>query len=245
MGLGDWIMCTAQVRELNERTRVPVMVVDQSGRPQWNEVFENNPRITRDPATRHIRLYNSSGNRPYIRDKLKNKWVWQQWLRQPGELYLIDSEEAFGTQACGKIYIEPHTKVKGSNKAWPFSKWQQVVDSKVAEFVQCGPPGTLRLRGATFVETKSFRQALGVLHNSAGFVGTEGGLHHAAAAMGLKAVVLWSEYIGPEITGYDGQVNIRQSSRTCGARLQCYGCVKSMLAIKPEEVIQSLKDLKC
>lgn len=240
--MGDWIMATAQVRELHKATGHKVFVVGGHGRPVWSEIFDNNPRIARGWERGCIKLINGGGVRPYIQRKLPERWMWKQWNIAPGEIFLTNDEVAFAAPYAGKILVEPNTKIDGSNKAWIFDRWQQLVD-RGGEFVQVGAPGSRRLDGAQFVETATFRQACAVLSVSRAFVGTEGGLHHAAAAFSKPAVVLFSEFISPEFTGYRMHRNIRHAGAYCGLRTPCEGCRKSMEAITVDEVHTNLLEI--
>ncbi len=87
----------------------------------------------------------------------------------------------------------------------------------------------------------TFRQAAAILSVCRAYVGPEGAMHHAAAALNIPSVVLWSEFISPEITGYETQRNIRHANATCGARVPCVGCRLSMELITVEEVLQELE----
>lgn len=238
MGLGDWIMATAQARQLHQVTGKRVVVVDLRSRPQWSPVFEHNPIITRD-VRGSATLLNASGVRPYIAGKSTERWVWRHWNIEPGSLYLTSDELARAASFAGKILVEPNTKVAGGNKAWPFERWQQLVDRDPGCYIQVGSAESRRLRGVAFTET-SFREALAILASSIGFVGGEGALHHAAAALSLPSVVLWSEFISPEFTGYPSQHNIRHATGWCGRRQTCAGCKASMLAISVDEVYEVL-----
>lgn len=248
VGLGDWIMATAQVREVNERTGKRVMVVDRMGRIRWSDAFDNNPRVvapgdvTPGNSFEFARLLNAGGSRPYIRDKTETHWFWKQWDIKPGELHLSAEEKAFGDcYAKGKVIIEPNTKVQDGNKAWAFDKWQQVVSALPATpWVQIGPPNARRLQGVPFVET-TVRQAFGMICAARLLVTTEGALHHAAAALGTPAIVLWSEFISPVFTGYSSQINIRKAAGVCGARKPCASCRSSMEAITVEEIVDAIK----
>lgn len=245
MGLGDWIMATAQARQMNEATGRPVLFTNPNGRISWSpEVFANNPRISRDGAGAD-RIVNCPGQRPYIADKSDIRWTWQRWNIAPGELYFTDVERESASWVSGMTLIEPHTKVPGGNKAWPFERWQAVVDALPdVEFVQVYRPGSPILKGVTGVQT-TFREAAAILSHCAAFVGTEGALHHAAAALSIPAVVLWSEFISPEYTGYPQQTNIRHAGEPCGARQPCPSCRASMEAITVSEVVKAIKDLQC
>ena len=242
MGLGDWIMATGQIRELNRATGRRVFVVGGHGRPVWSEVFDHNPRIARGWSRDCIRLVNGGGVRPYIAKKLPDRWVWKAWQIRPGEIFLTQEEIEFGQRFAGRILIEPNTREAVSNKAWIFDRWQELVD-RGGHFVQVGAPGARRLRGVEFVETPTFRHACAVMAASRAFVGAEGGLHHAAAAFARPAVVLFSEFISPEYTGYSEHRNIRHAGAYCGARLPCEGCRASMEAITVDEVHRNLLEI--
>ncbi len=243
VGLGDWIMATSQVKQLHESNGAPVLVVAQRGRVMWSDVFENNPKILRREQTGCNVLLNAPGARPYIAAKYETRWVWKKWEKQPGEIFLMESERAFAEPYKGCVLIEPHTKVAEGNKAWYWERWQTVIDemSEVL-FVQTGPFNTRPLRGVELVAT-TFRQAAAILAGSRAFLGTEGALHHAAAALSIPAVVLWSEFISPEITGYPTHRNLRHAGTPCGARVPCVGCRVSMELISVEEVVQNLKEV--
>lgn len=243
MGLGDWIMATSQVREINERTGQRVVVVDRLNRPKWSEAFKNNPRMTRVHDDDAFRLLNAGGSRPYIRAKTDRNWVWRRWDIKPGEIFISDIEREFGRPYDNKIVIEPNTKDPQSNKAWFYDRWQALVERfPQGTFVQLGPDGSRRLHGVTFVPT-TVRQAFGVLAAARAFVGTEGALHHAAAALNVPSVVLWSEFISPTFTGYQNQVNLRHAGEPCGMRIPCPSCRASMEAISVDEVYNALKEV--
>ncbi len=245
VGLGDWIMATSQVKTMHERNGgIPIVVMGvQQRRFMWSEVFDHNPRIIRRPEGRHQILVNGPNARPYISAKYQTRWVWKKWDISPGEIYLTPSERMFAQRYKGCVLIEPHTKIADGNKAWQWERWQTVIgEMPNVRFVQTGPFNTRPLEGVEFAAT-SFRQAAAILSVARAFVGTEGALHHAAAALGVPAVVLWSEFISPEITGYASQRNIRHAGDPCGARIHCVGCKISMGLITVEEVIGNLSEV--
>ena len=245
MGVGDWIMATSQVRAINEQTGKLVAVVDLRGRIRWAEgIFNNNPRLAAARTARTAILLNSGGARPYIAGQSATRWQWRLWDIAPGELFFDAAERRrIDATKSAAVLIEPNTKVEGSNKAWLWDRWQAVAHSGVADFVQVGPPGTRALDGVRFIETPTFRQALLVLAACRGYVGTEGGLHHAAAALRVPAVVLWSHFIAPQFTGYATHTNIRHSETYCGLRVPCLECRASMAAITVDEVINAIKEI--
>lgn len=240
MGLGDWIMATGQVKALNLATDRQVVVVDRYGRRKWSSVFDHNPRIARGAEVAGaVKLLNAPGDRPYIESKTTERWTWKPWSNVVGELFLASDELALGRRYRDRVLIEPNVKDPNGNKWWAWDRWQAVADVLGEVLVQCGEATARRLRGVEFVPT-TFRQALGLVHGCALFIGTEGALHHAAAALDKPAVVLWSEFISPQFTGYPIHVNLRRALRVCGARTPCDGCRRSMDAITVDDVLAAV-----
>lgn len=242
MGFGDWVMATGQVRRLHANTGKRVHVVGFNMRPQWSEVFENNPKIAQKRERDCVFLKNGSGCRPYIHAKTVTRWYFKEWDIAPGQIFLSDDERAFAEPYRGKVLIEPTTKIVAGNKAWIWERWQKVANAR-RDFIQVGAGGVRRLDGVEHVTTPTFRQAMAVLSVCRGFVGTEGALHHAAAALDVPAVVLWSEFISHNFTGYASQRNLRHAGEYCGSRLPCNGCKRSMEAITVGEVLTNLEDM--
>lgn len=247
MGLGDWIMATGQVAAMYEKDRTPVLVVDRIGRTVYNEIFFNNPKILAAPLKqgRFAKLCNASGNRPYILMKTARRWYWRSFDIRPGEFYFTKEELLFGKMFGGRVVIEPNTKgTNEGNKDWGFERWQAVVSAhEPTLFIQVGPANARRLEGVEFVETTNFRLAAAVLAHSRAFVGAEGGLHHAAAAVSTPAVVLFGGFISPDITGYPTHKNLFTGGTACGSRYACAHCRTAMSRITPEDVSNSLKEI--
>jgi len=160
---------------------------------------------------------------------------------EPGELYLTAEQKKVGD--VGAVIIEPNTKQMplSRNKAWPMDRWQKVVDALDLPWVQLGPrdiPSLLRVRR---VVTPTFTHALGWLYNCALIVTTDGALHHAAAALGKPAVVLWGGLVPPRILGYDTHTNICHAKTWCGSNFDCKHCREAMSLITVEEVCEAIK----
>ena len=75
------------------------------------------------------------------------------------------------------------------------------------------------------------------------FIGTEGGMHHAAAATSRKAVVIFGGHISPKITGYDFHTNLYVDieGSPCGNKNICNHCKKCMDSISSEMMIKEIK----
>lgn len=208
MGFGDDIMTTARVRALHEQSPVRVLVTGLDGKPRWSEVWENNPKIARDRASAGQILRDGPGARPHLdyARMTRDRFFFNQVPLAPGEIFLTDAEKALGRRA---IVIEPHVKTGASpNKDWGYQRFQELVRARPdLPWVQFDHGGPL-LEGVDAIPTRSFREACGVLSGARAAVLPEGGLHHAAAALGIPAVVIFGAYIPPSITGYDLHVNL-------------------------------------
>jgi ADP-heptose:LPS heptosyltransferase len=237
MGFGDHILTTAIVRRAATKHPGKKIAVGDGTRIIWSEVFDGNPHLTREVVPDCIWVHDSPGRRPYIREIHDWGYVFNKDYRaEPGELFL----EGWGP--VNVVYIEPN--VKGSNtvnKDWGFDHWQRVVDTLPdVDFIQ---GRGRRLAGVAQYDTASFRDACGLLLHADFFVGTDGGLHHAAAAIGKRAVVLWSGFVNPEILGYETHVNLCEADTFCGRFASCSHCQSAMERIKVETVVEAIRSL--
>lgn len=224
-----------------------MVILGRDGRPRWSPLWDGNPYIIKRPAGRpHNRLVNGPDVRPYVAAKTHDKWTWKPFEPTPAELFFTPEELAFAEPYRGMVMIEPNVKAqRHDNKAWDLERWADVRDALHVQghhMVQCAAD-LQRYVIKPHVFTPTFRHACAVLSVCKAFVGTEGGLHHAAAAVGTPAVVLWSEFISPAMTGYLGQRNIRHAGASCGSRNPCNGCRKSMEAITVDEVVTNLLEI--
>ncbi len=243
MGIGDEIMAAAQAKKMYEKHHVPVMIVDRIGRMRTHYMWDGLPYILRGPqAGRYLRLTNGADARPYVAKKLHDRWKWKHFDLEPGEIVLTEEEKKFAAPYAGYILVEPNVKgTNEGNKDWGWDRWLTFTAMLPYQLLQLGPAGTRGLPGIRFVETSSFRKACAILAVSRAFVGTEGGLHHAAAALGVPAVVIFGGFISPDITGYRMHRNLFTGGAACGMRTACEHCKEAMAAITPEMVYANLK----
>ena len=232
MGLGDWIISTAEARHYHEVYERPVVFANKkTKRVFWSEVFENNPKIIKDPQPGQdvVVVENYPGNRPYIKQVTTERYYYNpNFIIERGEIFLTEEEQK---GIPGAVIVEPHTKTEmglSRNKAWPWERWQELVNTLNLPWVQLGPSGTRALDGVQFIETPRFRDALGYVKASALVVTTDGALHHAAAAFEKDAVVLWGGVAGPDILGYRTHKNLRAEVETCGSLKDCPHCKEAM-----------------
>jgi len=252
VGYGDEIMLSGIVKKAYQKHKKPVALgrFGQNYMEQvlWGEVFENNPKIDRNPGAGAIWVHEIKGNRPYIdyyktQEANGERVVYKKSYRpEPGELFFTEEELAKYGQYKDFIYIEPNVKGSfGGNKDWGFKSWQEVVKRLPYEFIQ---GRGRKLDGVQQVDTSSFRYACSLLSRSSFFVGTDGGLHHAAAALGIPAVVIWGGLVGPEVLGYDQHVNLRGAGvESCGNHKQCGHCKKALELVTVEMVVEAIRGM--
>jgi ADP-heptose:LPS heptosyltransferase len=111
--------------------------------------------------------------------------------------------------------------------------------SRLPEITWIQGPGR-KLEGVTQVSTESFRDACSLLDRASFFLGTDGGLHHAAAALGKKAVVIWGGYTHPRNLGYDSHINLHSGVEPCGNLAPCDHCKKAMDRITVDMVVNAV-----
>lgn len=245
------MIATACARKAQRIDPRKVRILDRKGRPRWNEMWDGNPRIARMEEEGDFQeLRNGSGARPYLDHEktTPERFIFREdYESEPGEIYLSASEKTLASQTAGAIVIEPNVKARASpNKQWGLANWQHLAKSlRDLPLVQLGPPGTwMAGRHVRHVVTLSPRDAAGALSGARAAILHEGYLHHAAAALGIPAVVIRGGFIGPKVTGYPGQVDFFDGEGLgCGMRTNCAHCRAAMNAILPETVAQSLRAL--
>lgn len=215
------------------------------------QIFRGNPNIAPPGAEgagdlewigfhRGSRIYNKH-------DKQLHRWIWNYSFRPiPGEVYFSEEEKGFADRfGSGFVVIEPNVprqKSVAPNKQWPLVRYDAVAETlrrqgvEVFQFVH-GPGHALS--AAKAIKTPTFRHALAVLARAALYIGPEGGLHHGAAAVDTKAVVIFGGFIPPEVTGYDFHVNLTGGAKACGSLRGCIHCRHAMRAITVDEVLRA------
>ena len=259
MGFGDDIMSTAYVEALKDEFPNDKFVM---GNPDtqtmhWSEVFENHPLMLQKHEKHQGELVfipDYPGRRQYI-DYAKcgnGRFAFNKDFAAPvGKIYFSEKEQAQIEELKGNfVVIEPNVKgeVSANNKDWGFKNWQEVINRTIGKvgWLQVGAPGPI-LNGVWKRPTDRFRGAMVILAASRGFVGTDGGLHHAAAALGKPAVVVWGGYTSPKQLGYNGHFNVVspgevRTSSGCGSLGPCDHCRDAMEAISVGVVERAVRE---
>lgn len=219
---------------------LPVLIRDRRGAVRSHEAWKHNPRITLDEDCEHEELVNRPGIRPYIAEKSPSKWSWKNFTCPRGELYFSKEELEFARPYNPHVILEPNIKDRASpNKQWGWIRWNKLaylLREAGATVYQMGERSDRLLERVHYIHTPTFRHAAAVLARAQVAVLPEGGLHHAAAAVGTRAVVLFGGYISPRQTGYATQTNKYAGGEPCGNRTPCKHCEKAMASILPEQV---------
>lgn len=252
MGYGDELMVAGEAKRRGGSTSMRFAVPDPRGgrhpTTRWSEVWEGNPRMARPGEPYDAAILNYPGHRPYISGKTDRKWTWRPYAPEPAEVFFFPGRERIlQPLAKGMVVINPFIKSLASpNKQWGLHRWQQLIDTAPSiNWVQLGGVGS-SLRGAALIETRTFREAMATLSGAKAIVTHEGGMHHAAAALNIPAVVLFGGYVSPEVTGYKSQTNLFRDDEHqlgCGFRQQCNHCERAMASFDPTHVLKKLKEL--
>jgi hypothetical protein len=243
LGYGDALLAGGIARKAHQKHPTKKVNIGDGSAIEWSEVYENIPYIAKEVDPTGPWVHSAKGFRPYIENEnsTKEKFSWKRSFKaEPGEIIFTDEELEIWPQT-NFVYIEPNIKGwLGPNKDWGFEKWQAVV--KFLPNVRFIQGVGKKLDGVEQAQTDSFRQACALLSKAALFVGTDGGLHHAAAALGKPAVVVWGGYTHPRNLGYDFHVNLQAKGvEPCGMLTPCQHCRTAMDRVTVKEVVQAVK----
>lgn len=265
MGFGDALMASGEVRELRSIKPNFKFIIGDGKKSYWNEIFDNNPYIIKETELNNYKnvcwIKNYEGNRPYRNygnHLPKNNYNWKNKFKvKKGEIFFSKNENALANKAIISIkkkigekkliFIEPYVKKRlgYENRDWGFDKWQKVVTElkNKYEFIQFSYGTNTPIKGCINIHGLNFRSSVAILSKCDLFIGTEGGMHHAAAAVNTKAVVIFGGHISPNITGYDFHTNlyIKNSLSPCGNKFFCDHCQKCLEEITIEKVIEEIK----
>jgi hypothetical protein len=232
-----------------------------------HEIYAGNPNVAepgdeKAPDLEWIAHY--SGKRVYNRQQgstgsQQAHWVWKEGFGdKPGEIYFMQGELDWADRALERIefnsfvLLEPNVplfKTVRTNKQWAVGRWQRVADQLMQQGIPVvqvtyGPPHGpgYKLTGIKrTIESPTFRHGIAVMRRAKLFLGPEGGMHHGAAAIGARAVVVFGGVVSPRVTGYSSQRNIYMASDKqfplgCGRFNPCDHCQKALASITVDMV---------
>lgn len=246
MGYGDELLGSGMARGAAARGKR--IAFGDGKRIIWSahshEIYRNNPNVA-PPGSEGMHdlewIRHYRGNRLYARS-VNGRWIWNMsFSPQRGEVFFSQAEIDAVSVEPGFILIEPSVKNTAINKQWPKERYAVLAQTliaaghRVAQFTHSGPPIA---SGVGLLRARSFREALVYLRAAALYIGPEGGLHHGAAAVGKRAVVIFGGFISPKTTGYPEHINLFTGGTACGVNARkCPHCVSAMNAITVPTVV--------
>ncbi len=257
MSYGDDLMTTGMARRLKTRFPDRKILIGDGQREYASPIFLNNPNIDHlgfiRPGDPVLWIHDFPGHRPYINytQSTPDRFVFLPYRPLKGDLFFTEREIQFVKKAMGKlrsfVVIEPTVGTFcGANKDWGFDRWQAVVDRlrDKKTFVQFGKKEKQTLKGVTRIATEDFRTACAILSFAKLFIGPEGALHHAAAALDIPGVVIFGGRISPETTGYSIHANLYVDlpGSPCGRISPCAHCRECMARISVPKVLQAVEN---
>lgn len=258
MGYGDLIMAAGQAQELytaHPELGPVALLAGDSGKIRWRDLWEGNPAIYKPIAgavAPRAWIRTGKGYLPYLDNERSTaeQWVWSGWQARDhrGSIYLARSELA-ATALYDRpfILVEPPSDRKHVNRRPATEFWDDLVDGLHKYFrhyplLQLGHREALRVHGLVPVSNPSFRSACAVLSRAALLVCTEGGLAHAAAALGIPALVLWGGNISYDALGYPEHMNLLplRPHLGCGRLTPCPACTSAWQDYSADAVLAAI-----
>lgn len=252
MGYGDEVMATGLVKGAAASGKLIAFGDGQNliWGPHFEEVFRYNPNVARKTGLPNIEWSRyGKGRRPTFKRTERDRYVWDYDFKvKPGEFFFSEQEEKFGAVYRGGILIEPNVvwnKSVAVNKDWGMEKYQELCDylSNLGHDVWQTSFGRNRLKGAKVVQIPSYRCMASALRSFNFIVCPEGGMSHAAGAVGAKAIVIFGGYPAIPVVGYDFHKNISGGVEACGKFVRCAHCADAMKRITVDEVIDACEDM--
>jgi len=215
------------------------------------EIYYNNPNVAPPGSERSkdlIWVDHYKGRRKYNK-LVDGRWVWNYDFKPvPGEFFFDEQEINIAKSfKPGFVVVEPNVpwqKEVASNKDWGEGKYEEVARRLMlngVKVIQFKHKNSRRVvPGAAVAEIPKFRHVIAALSQASLYIGPEGGMHHAAAAVGVPAVVVFGGFIPPQVTGYDGHTNLTGFGvEACGNIKPCDHCRKAMSSISVDDVLDA------
>lgn len=166
----------------------------------------------------------------------------------PAPIRLKPEEEALAAEwsTMPFVALEPFIKTGAPpSKQWPVERFVEVARtlSREIKVYQISAPDSPALEGIPQIRPRSFRESMAYLKAARLFIGPEGGLHHATAAVGTRAVVVYGGFTSPLITGYAFHTQLTGGAeKACGTRRgMCPHCLKHLEGITVVDVLAAAR----
>ena len=253
MGYGDAVMATGWMRGFHASGKLAAFGDERMRTIKWTEycqdVFKNNPNVARPGMQKQSNLIwfrHYKKNLPYVIKYDGDRVFWNYDFKvKPGELFFAPLEKVV-PPTDRFIVIEPNLawrRLICYNKDWGENKFEQLAKALVNVgycVVQCIHANSRRkLPGVYHMTTSTFHQAIGIMSQASLVIAPEGANHHAAAAVGVPAIILWGGWSPSQTLGYDNHINLTGGVTACGNMSRCKHCQQAFDNISVEEVFQA------
>lgn len=167
----------------------------------------------------------------------EEKWIANFLLTLPNNVKLLIIEAGSNKEWFGNL------------RQWPYENWEKLVELIQAKYpelmiIQIGLLDTKYINGCIDLRGKTnFRQACLLIRECNLFVGTEGGLMHAARAVLAPSVIIWGGVTLPEFAGHVKEHSIicnYVSCSPCGNLGWCDNNIKCMNGISVKTVFDKI-----
>src|SRR5262245_44647719 len=243
MGYGDAIMATALVRGLHAQGKLGAFFSPDGNHQtiKWTgvceDILKHNPNVARPemfPEQRTNLVWMPHYKKVFVYaryDGQKRKWLWDRSYRPtPGEFFFGPEEQFPDELKRPFVFIEPNVawqRPTNINKDWGNGKYEALAKALMDRgymVVQCTHDNTRRkIPGAHYVPSPLFRNAARIMSRASLIIAPEGANHHAAAALGIPAIILWGDW-SPQSMGYDDQIKFGPDAIACGITATCSHC---------------------
>lgn len=215
MGLGDEILAAGQVERLSK--------IGTGERVIWNPLYDYIDLISKEGEW----FIDYPGHRGYI-DHVEDERVYFNYdYRAKSPWIKLDPI------VTDYVIIEPNIK-HGAPPAKQWNHYDEIVGEPY-EFLQFNSDSL----GVQSLVTDAITAARYIAGCRA-YIGTEGLLHHLAAAFNRPAVVIIGAFSPPEVIGYESHINLTVDDPDELGDRRKYG---AMERIKPETVKEALYDI--
>jgi ADP-heptose:LPS heptosyltransferase len=265
MGWGDDLMWLGEAEQIHKENPDAVIHDGREYSAMWEGVdWAVSPKYKGDKKVILYPRKPNNGNRWYIKGWGPGKIIYQKYKPKPAPYKIDPLESLEASITLSKrtkrpvVVINPDTKntTLSDNKNWGLDNWQKLTDllNRKYDVVRLKPPGQVRdvsglvkynqpeIEGTIEFQRENIREAWAIAAQADAIVTPEGGLHHFAAAVDMKAFVIYGGVITPEITGYDGQTNYvyDHPMTPCGSQSSCKHCRDAMNSITPEQIYEDV-----
>jgi ADP-heptose:LPS heptosyltransferase len=256
MGFGDAIMASALVRGFHARGKLAAFFSPDGNHRtiKWTgvceDILKHNPNVARPGQENEKNLVWMAHYKKvfvYARyDGHQRRWLWDRKFRpSPGEFFFGPEDRIPDEVEKPFVFIEPNVawqRAANINKDWGDGKYEELAKALIDRghmVVQCIHGNSRRrLPGARCIPTPLFRQAARIMSQARLIIAPEGGNHHAAAALGVPAIILWGDW-SPHSMGYDDQIKFGPGTEACGIVDKCQHCRATFDRITVEEVFEA------